>query len=97
MKSEQTIHTATCNKQGQPSSYCTCGADEKALMPFVGKFVNLSLRFSDGRTREFNGLKLLSVGSGGGMLYDCWPTSFRHSEVVSCIEHGCEKTVAIAS
>lgn len=24
-------HTVTCNKQGQPSSYCTCGHDERLI------------------------------------------------------------------
>jgi hypothetical protein len=59
---------------------------EQAMRPFQGKFVDLSLKFRDGRTREFKGVKLLSVGSGGGIVQDCWPTSFQHSEVVSCVE-----------
>lgn len=61
--------------------------NEQSMQPFQGKFVDLSLRFADGRTREFIGVKLLSVGSGGGVVQDCWPTSFEHTEVVSCCEH----------
>lgn len=60
--------------------------NEQSMAPFVGKFVDLFLRFSDGRMREFKGVKLLGVGPGGGVLDDLWPTSFKHSEVVSCAE-----------
>ncbi len=60
--------------------------NEQKMQAFQGKFVNLQLRFTDGRTRALVGVRVLSVGSGGFVVEDAWPTSVKHGEVISCVE-----------
>ena len=56
---------------------------QQAMQAFEGKFVDLRLRFADGREKGLFGLRVLSVGSGGFVLEDSWPISVRHAEVES--------------